>query len=300
MAETITHDAFIGHVHELRRRLSWTAMAFIAAGTVAYFYRKPLVNFIAKPLGQPLFYSAPSGSFEFVMQVCLAIGIVVALPVIVYNLIRFIEPAFERKRMSRKMIGLIIAMSFGLSCFGLWFAFDHVLPMSLHFFSEFAFGPIKPLISTSEYFNFVIGSAVTFAIIFQLPLLLLTFNTIDRFPPGKLRKYRRHVIVGSLAVALVLPFTYDPITQFVVALPIIMLYEVSIIAIWAVNRHAYKERNTSQITAKAKPAKVKKTRRHERTTPVSSGPRVFVPATTPATPAPRAPQFATSRPIQMG
>lgn len=250
METTLTGQSFLSHVHELRRRLAWSALVVICGGLIGFLLRRSLVRFLVRPLHQQLFYSAPSGGFEFVMRISVSVGLVLALPVLIYNIIRFIEPAFEKHKnsLSRKKVLLIIGASVILAASGIAFAFIWVLPMSFHFFSEFNIGPIRPLISTSEYLGFVLGSLVTFALIFQLPLLLLSINSISRFPPGSLTKYRRHVIVGSLAIALVLPFTYDPITQFIVAIPIVCLYELSVVAIWANNRSHYRQLRETKRT----------------------------------------------------
>jgi hypothetical protein len=154
----------------------------------------------------------------------------------VYNLIRYIEPALGPRRLGRGAVIGIMSASAVLAWLGVAFAYVVILPAALRFFAGFGDGMIKPLISTTAYFSFVTGCLVSFAAIFQLPLLLLFINHIRRMPPGSLGRYRRHVIIGSFALALVLPFTYDPITQFLVALPIIVLYELSVALVWLVNR----------------------------------------------------------------
>ena len=227
---------FGGHVHELRQRLLASLSVALAAAGVSYLFRDQLIGFVVAPLHQSLIYTAPSGGFQFLLSICLGVGVVVALPVFVYNLVRFVEPAFDKARVGKKRTVRIVTASFGLAGLGLAFAYYLVLPMSFRFFAGFAAGPIRPLISTGEYLSFVLGCLVTFALIFQLPLLLLLINFINRFPPGSLSPYRRYVVVGSLGLALVLPFTYDPLTQFVVAIPVVGLFEVSLLCIWLVNR----------------------------------------------------------------
>lgn len=231
---------FLQHVQELRRRLLWSCSVVILAAVVSYIYRRPIVAFITNPLHQSLIYTAPSGGLQFILQICLGVGLAVALPIFVYNTLRFVEPAFSTSQAQHRRSLTIIGSSLILAVMGLAFGYWLILPMSLHFFAGFNVGPIRALISTSEYLSFTIGCLVTFAVIFQLPLLLLVYNKIRPFPPGTLRKYRRHVIIGSLGLAVILPFTYDPITQFVIAIPVIVLYEVSVISVWLINRSHYK------------------------------------------------------------
>lgn len=259
MASTLVSQSFAGHVYELRRRLFWSVLVLIGGSGLGFIYRRQVLDLLVKPLNLPLFYTAPSGSFEFIMRISLSLGTIVALPVLIYNLVRFAEPAFEKRRrpLSRKRTLIIVAASVTLALAGITFAYAFILPTSFHFFSEFNIGPIKPLISTSEYLGFVLGCLVTFAIVFQLPLVLLAFNSISRFPPKSLSKYRRHVIIGSLAIALILPFTYDPITQFIVAIPIIVLYETSLLLLW-LNNNGHHKREAARRKLEKNPIAVRK------------------------------------------
>jgi sec-independent protein translocase protein TatC len=248
----MTEQSFAGHVQELRRRIMVTVLVLLAGAGAAFIFREPLVDLIVRPLDMPLFYSSPGGSLDFVMQLCVSVGAIIALPVLVYNLIRFIEPALMHKRVSRKSALLIIISSVILAGVGIWFAYTWVLPTSFHFFAEFSFGPVKPLISTTDYMRFVLGCLVMFAIVFQVPLVLLMFNNIRRFPPNSLSKYHKHVFIAALVIALVMPFTYDPITMFIIALPIVVLYELSVFLIWFANRK-HNKKHKPQKSAHHKP-----------------------------------------------
>ena len=245
------------HVAELRRRLFLVVLALGLGATLGYFWRKYLISLISRPLGQPLFYSSPSGGLEFVVWICLAVGIILSLPVLIWQSIRFIDPALS-KRISRRKITFVFLSSLVLAAGGIAFAYKVILPSSLHFFNEFNGSGVKPLISTQSYLMFVLNCLISFAIIFQLPLILLFINTIRRFPPKGLSRWRRHVIVGSLALALIAPFTYDPLSQLLMAMPIVVLYELSIYLVWISNRKYYRQ---IKKTAKAIPSDVLTRRR---------------------------------------
>jgi sec-independent protein translocase protein TatC len=230
----------IEHLYELRRRIGWSVLALMAGAVAGYLVRGRIIDLVANPLKLPLYYTSPAGGLDFVMRISFMTGAVLALPVLVYNLIRFIEPALGSRRLTRSAIISLILASYALAIGGIVFAYVAILPVSFHFFSEFNIGAIKPLISTSEYFSFISAALLTFAILFQLPLVLLFINNIRRFPPGTLRRYRKHVFIGSFVIALILPFTYDPLTQFVMAIPIVLLYEVSLLFIWLTNRRHWR------------------------------------------------------------
>lgn len=218
------------HLRELRSRLLVITASFIFWCLIAYFIRKPVVNYILKPLGQAVYYTTPQGGFEFVMRVVITLGFIASVPIMVYQLLRFLEPAIST-RVSNKLVSRLLLGSSLLVLCGVAFGYLIILPTSLEFFAKFGGAELKSLISADQYLNFVLGILAAFAIIFQLPMVISITDHVKPLDPKNLSKYRRHIIIGSLVVALVLPFTYDPVTQFVVALPIIVLYELSILIV---------------------------------------------------------------------
>jgi sec-independent protein translocase protein TatC len=215
------------HIIELRKRLLLIVSLFLIWCGVAYTVRVPLTQLILKPLGTAVYYNTPQGGFEFFMRVIMTAGFICVVPVIIHQLISFVEPAVG-KRLTPKKMRHILFWSLLLAIVGIVFGYLMILPTSLTFFGEFGGQAVKPLISADAYLNFVLGILATFAFLFQLPLIISIIDHIRPIKPDQLTRYRRHVIVGSLVIALLLPFTYDPVTQFVIALPIVVLYELSI------------------------------------------------------------------------
>ena len=228
-------QTFHDHIKELRHRILWCILPIGASAGLAYIWRIPLIRFMQHPIGVTLFYTSPAGSFNFILKLSTVIGIFVALPVIIYNLLRFIEPALP-VHITRRIMLTILLTSFGLALAGMAFSFFYLLPLSLKFFSGYATAQIKPLISADEYLSFLMGHLITFALMFQIPLVVLFINWIRPIKPGKLLRYQRHVVVGSFALAVILPFTYDPISQFIVAIPIVVLFYLSAVLLWIANR----------------------------------------------------------------
>lgn len=245
-------QSFSDHVSELRKRLLYIALAVFIFSSLGYALRDPIIDFLQKPLGAPLFFSSPAGSFNFVIQISMMIGFMVAIPVIIYQLARFIEPALP-KRLTRWAILRVMLASSTLALMGAAFGYFILIPSSLEFFLGFSSEQIKPLISTNEYLRYVVNILVAFAIIFQIPLVFLFINRIKPLQPKKLLKYQRHIIVGSLGLALVLPFTYDPFTMFMIALPMVFLYYFSIILVWARNRKRKPELKATEPVQKPSP-----------------------------------------------
>lgn len=228
-------QTFQDHIHEFRRRLFVVACTIGISASLAYVFRDQAIAAIQKPLNEPLFYSAPGGGFDFVLKLSVVIGMFITLPVLIFQLVRFIEPALPR-RLKISAIFKVMATSTFLALAGMAFAYFILIPQTLHFFSSFSNGSVKALISADSYLSFVINNLITFALAFQIPLLVLFINWIRPIKPGKLLKYQRHVIVGAFGLAVILPFTYEPIQQFIIAVPIIVLYYLSVILLAITNR----------------------------------------------------------------
>lgn len=210
-------------------------LVIAVSATLGYVFRDQITQLLQQPLGKPLFYSSPAGSFNFVMKISFMLGAFVALPVLVYQLIRFVEPALPVP-IKKSLITKIVGASFGLALVGSAFGFYVIIPQSLHFFFGYSNNTIQPLISATEYLSYVTNILLTFALMFQIPLIILFINRIKPIKPGKLLKYQRHVIVAAFLIAVLLPFTYDPITQFIIAVPIVFLYYFSVFLLWTTNR----------------------------------------------------------------
>ncbi len=234
--ETVSKTTFHDHVSELRKRLMWVALVVIASALVGYMLREPMLDILQKPLDAPLFYSSPAGSFNFIIRLSTMLGVIVALPFGVYHAVKFLEPALPLKISTSRLVK-IIASSTVLALLGIAFSYFYMIPISLHFFQSFSSEEIQPLISANEYLSYTMSNFVIFALIFQIPLIILFINWVKPIKPSKLLKYQRHVIVAAMIISLVLPFTYDPLSQFMVAVPIIALYYFSVALVLVANRN---------------------------------------------------------------
>lgn len=215
------------HIRELLMRLFVSAVAMGIAGTVVFLFYAPILAFLGSPLGAPLYYNNPAGSFNFIMKICFTGALIVAIPVLVFNLIMFIRPAFE-KELSMKRILVTTGLSTILAISGAVFAFYCILPGTLKFFSDFQVSGLKALISADSYLSFVTNLIAMFVLLFQIPLIIVFIDHIKPLRPITLIKKGKWIVVGSLILTIVQPFTYDLVTSLLIALPIIALYYLSI------------------------------------------------------------------------
>jgi len=231
----------IDHIHELRVRLFVSVIVLVIAGIGVYFLYEPILTILTLPLGAPLYYTSPSGSFTFIMAICFMGALAVTIPVLVYNLIMFIRPAFK-KAISRTSIYTTSFASGVLAAIGALFAFTVIIPGALRFFAGFQVDELSALISADSYLSFVTNVIITFILMFQIPLLLIFIDKIKPLSPKSLFGAEKWVVLGSLVVSFLVPFALDITTSLLIALPIILLYNISIAIILI--RHAYIKRKT--------------------------------------------------------
>lgn len=220
----------IHHVREIQFRLLAVVLVLIIGMAVGYIFYEPLFAFVKAPLHAPLHYMSPAGSFTLVVKLSLVAGVITALPVAVYNAIMFVQPALKRQ-LSRRRVYLTSFASLILATGGAAFGFFFILPMALQFFYKFQVNGLEAIISADEYLRFVAGILITFVLIFQLPLLISLADHIRPLPPKKLLKLEKYVIIGSIVIAIAVPFSFDPIVQLLIASPIIILYNLSVLIV---------------------------------------------------------------------
>lgn len=218
------------HIHELQIRLFVPFITLLIAGCAVYAFYEPILKLLSTPLGSSLYYSNPAGGFAFIMKICFTGGLIVAIPALVYNLIMFARPAFSKIISTNQVIKTTIFSTI-LAIAGAIFAYICVLPGALHFFSGFQVDGLNALISADDYLKFVTNIIITFVIVFQIPLLITFIDKIKPLQPQKLLKMEKWVILGSLIIALLVPFTYEFVTSLLIALPIVLLYNLSIVLV---------------------------------------------------------------------
>lgn len=229
---------FADHIQELRSRLM-KSLFFVAIGAgIGYALHNTLLSVLQKPLHEKLYYTTPTGAFSFIIKVCTVFGIVVALPALLYHGFAFFQPLISSK--TKRSITLYVFLSVILACLGIAFAYFISLPAALNFLVNFGndSGTIESLITTNEYFNFVLAYIAGFAVLFQLPLIISFINRIKPLTPKKLFGATRYVVLASFIIAAVITPTPDPFNQLLMAGPVILLYFASACVVAVMNAHS--------------------------------------------------------------
>jgi sec-independent protein translocase protein TatC len=226
----------VEHLHELRRRIFYIALTVAVGSITAYALERKLISVLLHPShGQKFIYTSPLGGINFLFSVCTYVGLIVATPVIVYQLLAFIQPLM--KETTRKFLLLSSAAAGIVACGGVLFGYFVGLPSALQFLlHQFTSIQVRPLITIQSYIAFVAMYLVGSALMFQLPLILIFINRIKPLKPSGLFKYERHLIAGAFVVAFIMNPTPNIIDQMIVVVPIILMYQLSIGIIWFVNR----------------------------------------------------------------
>lgn len=224
----------IHHVHELRNRLVLVVVALLLASGASYFFHEQLIKLVQKPLGKTLYFTSPAGGLNFLIKLCLTVGVIVVLPILFYQIVKFFYPLLEQKH--KKAVLPYIIASVVLAYGGVTFAYLVSLPNALLFLTGFGGSSLTALITVDEYYNFVLAYLLGFALIFQMPIVILFINRIKPQKPSDLMKIQRFIILGSFVVAAILTPTPDPINQTIMALPAVLLYQVSVFMVWRINK----------------------------------------------------------------
>jgi len=222
--------AFIGHLEELRNRLIKAILAVIVGMVICLFFSERLVGFLIRTAGNPdqIKFSllTPSEGILVYLKVGLVAGLFLSSPVWFAQLWGFISPGLYSRE--KRVVMPIIAASVGAFLIGAAFGYV-ILPFTAEYFRSFATEQIQNVWSLSSYVNMSLQFMLAFGVVFELPLLIYAAASLGLVTPAQLRKYRRHAVVGILVIAALITPGPDVFSQVVVAVPLLVLFEVGIL-----------------------------------------------------------------------
>ena len=216
------------HLTELRGRIIKSVIAVAVGVAFCAWQIDAVVAFLTSPV-ERLYVMKPAEAFLIYMKIALWSGVIAASPVLFYQLWAFLLPAFTRHE--KKGLLLFVPLSTMLFLGGISFSFFIVLPQGLRFFMSFAMESVQPLWSLAGYLDFAVLMVVPFGVIFNLPVALVVLARMGLVSSIQLKSCRKYVIIISFAIAAVITPTTDMISQSLLAVPMIILYEVSLVFI---------------------------------------------------------------------
>jgi sec-independent protein translocase protein TatC len=222
--------SFLDHIEELRWRIIYALIGIVLFTIVAWIFIDPLVDFVllkpARDANASLQNLRPFGQLFLYVQVAIIVGVVASLPNIFYQLWQFIAPAL--KKQERKYILWIVFFSTFCFLAGIAFAYFVMLPLAMKFAAQFGSEAIKNEFSIEEYMSIIISVMLAAGVVFELPMISFFLSKLGILTPKFMRKYRRHAIVIILVLAAFLTPGADPVSQIILAVPLVLLYEISI------------------------------------------------------------------------
>ena len=229
---------FLDHLEELRWRLLKSLISVLIGAVITFYFIDQIIEFLIKPtqdLTNPMDLQVlkVQGMFMIKWGIALIGGFVLAIPVLTYQLWKFVAPALYMNE--RKYLGPLIIFTYLSFLIGMVFSYTVIIPFSLEFFTSVGVDQIENNFSINYYFNFVTWLMIGSGLIFELPVLVFILSIIGLLTPSFMVHYRRHSFIFVLILsAFITP--PDPISLILMSIPLWLLYEISIGVCWLVNR----------------------------------------------------------------
>jgi len=224
---------FTAHLEELRKRLIICCVAIGIGVVIAYGFKEKLFEILTLPLvremrpGDKLIFTGLTEAFFTYMKISFLAGIILASPVIMYQFWAFVGPGLYQKE--RRYFVPIVLLSVFFFAGGSLFCFFFVFPFAFKFFLSFATDVIQPLPSMNEYLSFASVTMLAFGLVFELPLVIVFLARLGIVTVDFLRKNRKYAILLIFLVAAILTPGPDVVSQVLMAIPLMFLYEISIV-----------------------------------------------------------------------
>lgn len=219
--------SLVDHLTELRTHLILSVLLFAVGTVTAFCFSEDLVNdMVSKAQTTKFVYLSPAELFTTYMQIALVAGLLLSLPFLLNRLWVFIKPGLYESEV--KTIRIAISLGFVLFVAGMVFAYLIVLPMTLDFFARFQTGRIQSAVGFANYFDYVKKIVFSFALVFELPIVVVVLVTMRIFETAFLKKNRKYVLLIIVTVsALITP--PDVVSQIMLSVPLMLLFELGIV-----------------------------------------------------------------------
>lgn len=231
---------FLSHLEELRGRLIFSLAAFFVATALCLFFSYPLLDFFIRPLqqfeGTTLYFQSPADAFLTHLKAAALAGFVLSTPFLLTQLWLFVAPGLYSRE--KKILFPLILVSVFLFLSGTLFAYLVIIPWGLEFLLSFQTENLKPFLGVGPYFSFLVGMVLVFGVLFDFPVVIFGLVRLGIVDTQTLTRSRRVVAVAAFVIAAVLTPSPDPISQLLLAIPLLLLFEISV----AVSRLAGKVR----------------------------------------------------------
>ena len=251
---------FLDHLEELRWRILWSLLAVVACtilGLVIVF-NFPILELLVDPVREShndpnlrLIYLSPGDPFFITLKLAIFIGLILAFPIVAYQIWAFLSPALEKREKRAVIPALYLGLL--LFCAGVAMAYFAALPVTLDFFQRFQTESLEGTLEINQTIGFVVKLLLAFGAVFELPVVIMALSALGLVTPQFLRSKRRHAIVLITILASFLT-PGDAITlTIMMMLPLVLLYEFGILLSVGIYRSKQRRAEEADVESSLNP-----------------------------------------------
>lgn len=223
-------QTIINHLEDLRKSLIISITAITLSAVIAFIYNEQILAIIIQPLSalnEELIVTGVTEAFFVKLKLAFMTGFVISFPVVAWAVWRFLKPALYEHE--RKYVYILFPVSVGLFAAGILFSYFGILQLVLNFFIFIAGENLETMFKVDQYVSFVIAFTLPFGIVFELPVVIYFLTKMGFVSHEKLSKNRKYALLVIVILAAALTPGPDPFSQIMMAGPVYLLYEVSIL-----------------------------------------------------------------------
>jgi sec-independent protein translocase protein TatC len=229
--------SLLEHLEELRRRLIVIVAAIVLGAVIGFFLSQPILDLLRAPLPkgyETLYFTTVGGAFGVRVKIAFFVGIALAMPVILFELYRFVTPGLtkgERRLVWPLLFGALILFAIGMAVGYL------IIPFALAFLLSFSEpGRVEPLLTINEYIGFVTTLMLAFGLVMEFPIVLILLSRVGILSYERIAKQRRFVILGIVVFAVIVTPGGDPFSPSILSAVMYVLFEISLFIIRLLRR----------------------------------------------------------------
>ncbi|MFC4776544.1 twin-arginine translocase subunit TatC [Paenibacillus sp. GCM10023252] len=218
-------QSVFGHLEEMRGRIIRTLIAFLVSMTASFIYVRDIYHWLVRGMDKQLVVLGPSDVMWVYLMISAVVATAVTIPVAAYQVWRFVQPAVPKEAQRATLI--FIPSLTVLFLIGIAFGYFVLFPMVLHFMNQIAEKDFTTMYTAEKYFTFMIHMTVPFGLLFEMPAVVMFLTKLGIVNPARLAKARKlaYFLLVIIAVTITPP---DILSDLVVIVPLILLYEISI------------------------------------------------------------------------
>lgn len=220
-----TEMPLLDHLEELRSRLLFSLAAVLLAAVAGYFLSGRILDYLIRPV-EKVYFMGVTEAFTVKIKVALFFGLFAGAPVVFYQAWKFVVPGLTRQE-ARWVLPAALFFS-GFFVLGAAFCYFLVLPLAVEFLLAFGTDQLVPMISVGRYVSFVGWMMLGFGLVFELPVVVFLLGRLGVVSASDLRRRRRLVVVAILIVAALITPSPDVLSQLLLAVPLYVLFELSV------------------------------------------------------------------------